>query len=73
MQGVAPGAIAQAFLTYFGGVAGGQIAAAAALLVWLLCAMHVMPARAGWFTVSCVMGAWCAAYMVSTVIGWAGA
>jgi hypothetical protein len=71
MQGLDPGTIALNFLTYFGGAGGAEIAGAAILMVFLLCAAHVMHPKAGWITTTLVMFAWTAAWSVRQLIGWA--
>ena len=71
MMGIDPGTIAQNFITYFGGASGGLIAGAAALITYLLCAAHVLHPRAGWTTVTLIVGAWISAWLIRGMIGWA--
>jgi hypothetical protein len=71
MQGTDLGTIAQAFITYFGGAAGGYMLGAAMLVVGLLAAAHVVPARMFWISTSLGICAWTAAFMVRQLIGWA--
>jgi hypothetical protein len=71
MQGTDLGTIAQNFITYFGGAAGGYMLAAALVVVGLLAASHVVPARLFWISMSLGIAAWTASYMVRTTIGWA--
>lgn len=70
MNGADLGQIAQNFLTYFGGANGGYICAAIALVVWMLCAGHVMSPRSGVITFVSVIVAWAADYLVTNTIGW---
>lgn len=69
MNGMDPGAVAQAFLAYFSGPGGGYIAGAAILLTYLLTAAHVMHPKAGWMTTVAVVGAWVSAWTMR-LIGW---
>lgn len=71
MNGIDPGTIAQNFITYFGGAAGAQISGAAILVVFLLCATHIMHTKAGWITTALVIFAWTAAWSVRQLVGWA--
>lgn len=71
MNGIDPGTIAQNFITYFGGAAGGYILAAALIVVGLLAVTHMVPARFFWVSMALGIAAWTASYMVKTTIGWA--
>jgi hypothetical protein len=71
MNGTDLGALAQKFTTYFGGAAGGYMLAAALIIVSLLSAAHVLPGRAALHPLILGCLAWTAAYIVSTVMGWA--
>lgn len=65
------GTIAQNVLTYFGGAAGGYMAAAAMLIVALLWGIGILSGRHAVETVVAVGLAWSASYIVRTTIGWA--
>lgn len=71
MNGTDIGTIAANILTYFGGAAGGYIAAASLMVVWILCGMHVLSPRHGVTTIVVLCLAWGAAYMIRTTLGWA--
>lgn len=71
MQGSDLGQIAQNFITYFGGAAGGLILAAALLVVGILAAVHVLPARFFWHSFVLGVCAWTATFMIRQFIGWA--
>jgi hypothetical protein len=71
MEGVDVGTIAQNFITYFGGASGGYILAAALVVIGLLAASHVVPARFFWISMALGIGAWTASYAVRNTIGWA--
>jgi hypothetical protein len=62
--------VAQAFITYFGGAAGGYILAAALTVVGILALTHVVHARLFWVSFALGILAWTASYLVSGVIGW---
>jgi len=62
MQGIDPGTIAQAILTWGGGGAGAKLAAAATLLVWILTGAKVFHAHNAWITTLCACGAWIALF-----------
>ena len=71
MNGVDVGQIAQNFITYFGGAAGGYMLAAALIVIGLLAASHVVPARFFWISMALGIAAWTASFMVRSTIGWA--
>jgi hypothetical protein len=71
MNGTDVGTVAQNFITYFGGAAGGYILAAALVVVGLLAAAHVVPSRLFWISMALGIAAWTASYAVRTTIGWA--
>lgn len=70
-QGSDLGTIAQNFITYLGGAAGGYMAAAATMIVALLWASGILSGRHAVETVMAVALAWSASYLVRTTIGWA--
>lgn len=65
------GTIAQNVLTYFGGAAGGYMAAAVMMIVALLWGVGILSGRHAVETVVAVGLAWSASYIVRTTIGWA--
>jgi len=71
MNGIDPGAIATNAIAYFGGAAGAQIAGAAIIITWLLCAAHFLHARAGWIVSGCALAAWTGAWMLRSIFAWA--
>jgi hypothetical protein len=71
MNGTDVGTVAQNFITYFGGAAGGYILAAALVVVGLLAAAHVVPSRLFWISMALGIAAWTASYAVRMTIGWA--
>jgi hypothetical protein len=69
--GIDIGTIASNLLTYLGGAAGGYMAAAIILIVFLLAGTHVLSGRHAVETSILVAFAWSAVYIVNTIIGWA--
>jgi len=65
------GTIASNFITYLGGQAGGYIAAAAGMVVFLLWGIGILSGRHAVETIVAVCGAWGFSYLVRTTIGWA--
>lgn len=65
------GTIASQLLTYFGGQAGGYIAASIILIVFLLAGCHVLSGRHAVESAILVAFAWSAVYITNTIIGWA--
>jgi type IV secretory pathway VirB2 component (pilin) len=65
------GTIADNFINYLGGAAGGYIAAAALMITALLWGIGILSGRHAVETTGAVVLAWGAAYLVRTTIGWA--
>jgi hypothetical protein len=65
------GTIANNFLNYMGGAAGGYISAAAGMIVFLLWGVGVLSGRHAVETLLAICGAWGFSYLVHTTIGWA--
>jgi hypothetical protein len=65
------GTIADNFINYLGGAAGGYIAAAALMVTALLWGVGILSGRHAVETTGAVVLAWGAAYLVRTTIGWA--
>ena len=65
------GTIANNFINYLGGAAGGYIAAAALMITALLWGIGILSGRHAVETTGAVVLAWGAAYLVRTTIGWA--
>jgi hypothetical protein len=71
MTGTDIGMIAQNLLTYLGGPAGGYIAGAALIVVFLLWAIGILNGRHTMESALAVALAWSSAYLINTVVGWA--
>jgi len=64
------GTIADNFINYLGGAAGGYIAAAALMVCALLWGVGILSGRHAVETVGAIVLAWGGAYLVRTTIGW---
>jgi len=58
MNGLDPGAIGQAIITWGGGGAGAKIAAAGTIIAWLLTGCKAIHAHNAWITTLSCCGAW---------------
>lgn len=71
MNGLAPGAIAENIITYFGGAAGGFMILAAILITFLLASIGAIQQHRIMQTFYYGSGAWISAFLVKTIIAWA--